>query len=125
MKCNLLPMFFEGFWEPKWYIVEIFLKKSPEEFCKKSSLKISQNSHENTCIAFSILINLHASGLQLYQKKEAPTQVYSCELSEIFKNTFFSEHLRCRGKIGPAKLRLFSPVFPGNKNLLSLNLPGN
>ena len=35
MKRNLLPMFFEGFWEPKWEIAEIFLKQAPEEFCKK------------------------------------------------------------------------------------------
>ena len=27
-------------------------------------------------------------------KKEALTQVFSCEFYEIFKNTFFTEHLR-------------------------------
>ena len=27
-------------------------------------------------------------------KKETPTQVFSCEISEIFKNTYFEEHLR-------------------------------
>ena len=56
---------------------------------RKSILKISQNSQENTCVGVSFLINLHASGLQLYQKKETPTQVFSCEFSEIFKNPFF------------------------------------
>ena len=61
---------------------------------KKVFLKISQNSQENTCVGVSILINLHASGLQLYQKKETTTQVFSCEFSEIFKNTFFSEHIQ-------------------------------
>ena len=30
--------------------------------------------------------------LQLYQK-ETPTQVFSCENCEIFKNSFFIEHL--------------------------------
>ena len=30
--------------------------------------------------------------LQLY-KKETLTQVLSCEICEIFKNTFFTEHL--------------------------------
>ena len=30
----------------------------------------------------------------------------------------------CRGKIGSVKLRLLSLVFPGNKNLLSVDLPG-
>ena len=56
---------------------------------KKGILKISQNSQESTCVGVSILINLHASSLQLYQKKETPTQVFSCEFSEIFKNPFF------------------------------------
>ena len=27
-------------------------------------------------------------------KKETPTQVFFCEIYEIFKNTFFTEHLR-------------------------------
>ena len=26
--------------------------------------------------------------------KETPTQVFSCEISKIFKNIFFKEHLR-------------------------------
>ena len=61
---------------------------------KKGILKISRSSQENTCVGVSILINWHSSGLQLYQKKETPTQVFSVEFSEIFKNTFYSEHLR-------------------------------
>ena len=32
-------------------------------------------------------------GLQLYQK-ETLTQVFSCEICKIFKNTYFEEHLR-------------------------------
>ena len=33
---------------------------------------------------------------KVYSKdtKEAPTQVFSCEYCKIFKNTFFTEHLR-------------------------------
>ena len=30
----------------------------------------------------------------LCNKKETPTQVFSCEIYEIFKNAFFTEHLR-------------------------------
>ena len=30
---------------------------------------------------------------QLYQK-EPPTQVFPCEICDIFKNTYFEEHLR-------------------------------
>ena len=33
-------------------------------------------------------------GLQIYLKKETQTQVFSCEFYEIFKDTFFTEHLR-------------------------------
>ena len=33
------------------------------------------------------------AGLQLYYK-ETPTQVFSCEYFEIFKNTYFGKHLR-------------------------------
>ena len=37
-----------------------------EVFYKKVSLKISQNSQENTCARASFLIKLQAWGLQLY-----------------------------------------------------------
>ena len=36
---------------------------------------------------------MEAFGLQLYQK-ETPTQEFSCELCEIFKSTFFTEHFQ-------------------------------
>ena len=35
----------------------------------------------------SLLIKLQAYDLQLYEK-QTPTQVFSCEIGEIFKNTF-------------------------------------
>ena len=35
---------------------------------------------------------LRPSGLHVYQK-ESPTQVFFCEICEIFKNTFFTGHL--------------------------------
>ena len=44
-------------------------QQPPKVFCKKS-----------------------ASGLQLYSK-ETLAQVFSCEFSQISKNTFFTEHL--------------------------------
>ena len=53
---------------------------------KKVFLKTSQNSQENTCARVSFLTKLQASGLQL-------AKVFSCEFCEIFKNTFFIEHL--------------------------------
>ena len=60
---------------------------------KKVLLKISQNSQENTCARPSFLIKLLAWGLQLI-KKEALAQVFFYDLREIFKNTFFTKHLR-------------------------------
>ena len=58
---------------------------------KKVFLKISQISQEETCARDSFLIRL----LQAcnFIKKEALSQVFSCEICEIFKNTFFIEHL--------------------------------
>ena len=47
---------------------------------KKIFLKVSQNSQENTCARVSFLIKLQTAAL---------TQVFSCEFSEVFKNTFF------------------------------------
>ena len=38
----------------------------PDVFCKYVFLKILQISRENTCVSFSFLIKLQASGLQLY-----------------------------------------------------------
>ena len=56
-------------------------------------LKISQNSQENTCARASFLIKLQAEPCS-FIKKEALAQVFSCGFCEIFKNTFFIEHLR-------------------------------
>ena len=39
---------------------------SPEVFCKKVFLEISQNSQEKTCATVSFLIKLQALDLQLY-----------------------------------------------------------
>ena len=89
MKCNLLPMFFEGFWEPSWYIAEIFLKKPPEEFPKRAILKISQNSDESTCVVVSILINLHASGLQLYKNKRLRHKYFPVSSAKFLRTPFF------------------------------------
>ena len=48
-------------------------------FVKKVFLKISQNSHENTCARLSFLIKLQDN----YNK-----------ICETFENTYFEEHLR-------------------------------
>ena len=45
--------------------------------------KISQKTQENNCGRFSFLIKV--AGLR---------HVFSCEFGKIFRNTFFTEHLR-------------------------------
>ena len=52
--------------------------------------KRSQNSQKKAYVRDSILIKLHSQGC----KKETLTQVFCCELSQISKNTFFTEHIR-------------------------------
>ena len=47
----------------------------------------------NTCPRVSFLIKLHAQGWN-FIKKEVLKQVFSCELCEISKSTFFTEHLQ-------------------------------
>ena len=46
-------------------------------------LKISHISQENTCVAFR----------PQHFEKETLTQMFSCEICEISKNTYFEEHL--------------------------------
>ena len=53
---------------------------------KKVFLKISQNSPVPESFCRPQVFN--------FLKKEVLTQVFSFEFCEIFKNTFFTEHLR-------------------------------
>ena len=67
-------------------ILDLMMKERPKQvFCK-----ISQ---ENTCARVSVLIKLQVSAYN-FIKKETLAQLFSCEFSEIFKNTFLTEHLR-------------------------------
>ena len=60
---------------------------------EKVLLEISQNSQENTCARVPFLIKLQAE-ICNFIKKETLAQMFSCEICEISKNTFFIEHLR-------------------------------
>ena len=62
-------------------------KEPPEVF-----LEILQNSQANTCVRVSFLIKSQAS-VYNFIKKEILARVFPCQLCEIFKNTFFTEHL--------------------------------
>ena len=52
----------------------------------------------NIVAGLQYCILLQKGGLQLYYKKIA-TQVLSCEYCDIFKNTYFEEHLRTAASI--------------------------
>ena len=54
-------------------------------------LKASQNSQENTCTRISFSVELQACK---FIKKETRVHVFSSEICETFRNTFFTEHLR-------------------------------
>ena len=60
---------------------------------KKIFLKTSQNLLANICARVSFLLKLQVLACN-FIKKETLAQVFSCEFSEIFKNTFFTEHLQ-------------------------------
>ena len=63
---------------------EAVVRMCPEE---KVFLEISQNSLENTFVRVYFLIKLQAYN---FIKKETLAQVFSCELCENPKNTFFT-----------------------------------
>ena len=56
-------------------------RRCPKVFCKKMFLKL-RKIHRKTPVLDSLLI------------KVGDLQVFSCELCEIFKNTYFEEHLQ-------------------------------
>ena len=77
--------------------------KSSHQRCsvKKGVLKMPWISQESACVEVSLLVKFQARGLQLYQK-EIATRVISCEICEIFRNSY----LWTAASIG----KLFSPV---------------
>ena len=62
-------------------------------FFKIGILKISENSQEKTCARVSFLIKLQNEACN-FLKKDTLAQMSSCEFWEIFKDTFFIEHLQ-------------------------------
>ena len=66
----------------------------PEMFCKKDLLKnFAKNTRKQLChsLFFESLRALACN----FIKKESLAQVFSCKFFDIFKNTFFIEHLLC------------------------------
>ena len=57
-------------------LLRFFRSRHLRSSVKKGILEISQNWQGNTCVIVSILINLHASEQQLYQKRDSNTGVF-------------------------------------------------
>ena len=74
-----------------WNTTAVVYNSPPEVFwfsLKNVFLTIFQISEENTWLesVFNKVVQ--------NSKKETPTQVFPCEICEIFKNVYFKEHLR-------------------------------
>ena len=57
---------------------------------KQVFLKIWQNSQESICVGVNFFIKVVGCN---FIKKGIPTRLFTCEICEISKNTFFTEHL--------------------------------
>ena len=69
-------------------------KQSPGGVVRKGVEKFT----EKHCTKVSFLIKLQAEACKLI-KKEILAQVFPCEFCEIFKNTYFEEHLRTAASV--------------------------
>ena len=82
--CFGIIYMIENSWLIDWWLSDWLIETLEAVIRSCSSkyvfLKISQISQENTCVGV-------LWGLQLYQK-ETPTQMVSCEIYKIFRNTF-------------------------------------
>ena len=87
----LVPLFRPSLYRMVLFFLYLNLRKQPLEVsCRKRCLKILANltgKHLFWTLFFSDL------DLQLYYQ-EILTQVFSCEICKISKNTYFEEHLR-------------------------------
>ena len=85
---------------------------------KKVFLKISQNSQENTCAWIFFFNRLKTLTACNFIKKETLAQMLSCESCEIFKKTYFAEHLRTTAFESGAHLSSnFRKFFKGDKQI--------
>ena len=57
----------------------------------------------------TILKNISTTASNVIEK-ETPTQLFSCEFCELFKKTYFREHLRMAGSKTPVRGVLFNKV---------------
>ena len=72
---------------------DISRSSRPELFCRKAALKsYAEFTRKHPCWSF-FSIKMQDEDTWNFIKK-TPTQILSCEICEIFENTYFKEHLR-------------------------------
>ena len=82
--CNLLNCTTLEWWIVWLRVLRTFRNNRQEMFYKK---KVFSNNLQNSQ-------EIHRLQACNFTRKETPTQVFSCEFCEIFKNIFFMEHLQ-------------------------------
>ena len=92
-------------------------KQSLEVFYKKRCSQKFRKFHGKTSVLESLFNKAAGLGLQLYQL-ETPTQMLSCKICEIYKNTFFEEHLRTAASQCYCVCMYFLKRFPANGRFL-------
>ena len=76
--------------------------------------RFSRSSHRRCSVRKGVLvlespvIKLKASN---FIRKETPTQIFSCEICKIFKNTFIQKHLLTTASDFPNPVYPFSSLF--------------
>ena len=75
---------------------QILMYRCIHQMCsiKKGLLKISQNSQEISCAKVSVFFFCFN-----FIEKETLALMFSCGFCEIFKNTYFEEHLRMAASV--------------------------
>ena len=85
--------------EYRFSVTRILQKSPPKVFCEKRWSGKFRKTHRKTPVLES-LFNKIADYRPATLLKENPTQVFSVEFCELFKNSFCTEHLRATVKRG-------------------------
>ena len=85
---------------------------------KKMFLKVSQTSQESTCVGVSF--KKLAGRRPVTSYKKSPTQVLSCEVCEIFKNTFSYRTSPVTASAPPVAASVFFLKVPLNSYFATL-----
>ena len=86
-------------------------------------LKLQQISQENTCVGAWNYKESIFNKVAVNQACNTPTQVFSCEICEIFKSTYFEEHLPMDASINERQQETHALL--GKKNESHLVTPKN